>query len=103
ARAVLRSPRVEDHLVNLILDIVGQHEIQHVMRARLKNVTEHRIGRVRFGRLRSGSASCYLESKLADRKEYLRDRLLIDRVDKVGVNDGHLVNLTAEKFLDAES
>src|SRR5262249_11279880 len=97
-RAVLGGASIEDHLVNLVLDVVRQHDIENAERIWLENITEHGIDifavfcvLVFFGKI-----------KTADWKQCLKRRFLADRVDKVRVKDGDFVDIPAKEFLEAE-
>src|SRR5262249_60035563 len=98
ASTVFRSAGVQDHLENLKLNVVRQHETEQLFGFRLENVTEHRIEI-----LRQLPGTCaFRQIKAADRQQGLYDRTLANRVDKMGVEHGNFVYLAPKKFLQAE-
>src|SRR5215470_3845633 len=76
---MLRGARIQNHLENLKLNIVRQHNTEELFGFRLENITEHRID-ILFGL--SGLCS-FRQIKAADRQERLHNRTLADRVDKM--------------------
>ena len=100
ARAVLGSTRVEDHLENLILNVIRQHDIEHYLGGRLEDIAQHRIDI--FICVPGGFFVFFRQAETADRQEGLHDRALINRVNEMRVEDRNVVHLALQKLFRAK-
>src|SRR6266699_4370022 len=94
---MLRSARVEDHLENLILNVIRQHDVEHDLGLRFENITEHWIDIFALGRF-----VLFRQIETADWQKRLHDRALIDRIDEMRVEDGNFIDFTVKEFLRAK-
>src|SRR5438132_8269613 len=94
---MLGSARVEDHLENLILNVIGQHAVEYRLGHRLENITEQWLN-IFLGRF----LVFLRQIETADWQERLHDGALTDRIDEMGEEDGNLVDFAVKEFLRAK-
>src|SRR5438552_18594316 len=95
---MLRSARVEDHLKNLILNVIRQHDVEHDLGLWFENITEHWIDIFALGRF----VVLFRQIETADWQKRLYDRALIDRIEEMRVENGNFIDFTVKEFLRAK-
>src|SRR6476620_6812593 len=98
AGTMLRSPRIKDHLEDLVLNVIGKHNVQHCFFVRLEYVSYHGI----VSPLCRGAAFVWQQFKFSDRQQSPQDRTLIDGVHKMSVKHRDLVYFSFHNFLCAK-
>src|SRR5436190_5849969 len=98
SRAVLRRARVENHLKNLVGDIIRKHRIENDLGVGLEHVAYHWIDTFTF----SLGGFAFRQIKTTNRQQCLHHGALANCVDKMCVEHRDFVDLVPQEFLHAK-